>query len=289
VRAQLDYWLNQPWEAVRPLPLDFPENREANSEASARAVAMTLSVEETQALLTEVPRAYHTQINEVLLTALVQAFTRWTGIPSLLVHLEGHGREDLFDDVDLSRTVGWFTVLAPLVLSLENSSGEGEALQSVKEQLRQVPQGGLSFGLLRYLSQEAAIREQLAALPQPQVSFNYAGRSATEAKEEEVFVRAAESVGVVASPRGQRPHMLEINGGIVEGQLNLEWTYSEHLHRRFTIEGLAQGYLEALQALIRHCQSPQAGGYTPSDFPLARLDEQKLRELSILLNKSDKF
>jgi non-ribosomal peptide synthase protein (TIGR01720 family) len=249
---------------------------------------VALSAEETQALLSEVPRAYHTHINEVLLTALVQAFARWTGQPSLLLHLEGHGREDLFEEVDLSRTVGWFTSLVPLVLSLDGNPGPGAALKHIKESLRRVPQGGISFGLLRYLSQEGAIREQLAALPQPEVSFNYAGRPASTPTGEELFIPARESVGAGSDLRGQRPHILEINGGIEEGQLYLEWTYSENLHRRSTIEGLAHGYLAALKSLIWHCQSPEAGGFTPSDFPLARLDEQKLRELSILLNKTDK-
>ncbi len=106
---------------------------------------VALSEEETQALLTEVPQAYHTQINEVLLTALVQAFARWTGQPSLLVHLEGHGREDLFEEVDLSRTVGWFTSLMPLVLTLPEDQGPGEAFKGIKEQLRAFPRTALAL------------------------------------------------------------------------------------------------------------------------------------------------
>ncbi|HZO70832.1 MAG TPA: amino acid adenylation domain-containing protein, partial [Ktedonobacteraceae bacterium] len=253
---------------------------------TARALVVTLSVAQTQALLSEVPRAYHTQINDVLLTALVQAFARWTGQSCLLVHLEGHGREDLFEDVDLSRTVGWFTSLIPLVLKLKEGEGPGERLKSIKEQLRAVPQGGISFGLLRYLCQDAAIREHLAALPQPQVAFNYAGRVGSALTPEGLFAPAAESAGVLHSLKGRRPHVLEINGGILDGQLYVQWSYSETLHRHATIEKLAQGYLEALQELIEHCQSPQAGGFTPSDFPQARLSQSALDALLAVLRET---
>ena len=102
--------------------------------------------------------------------------------------MEGHGREDVFEGVDLSRTVGWFTALMPLVLSLPDNPEPGEALKSIKEQLRRVPQHGLSFGLLRYLSQDSTIVEALAALPQPEISFNYSGRSmSTSAKRHCLF------------------------------------------------------------------------------------------------------
>ncbi len=190
--AQLDFWLNQPWEDIRPLPLDLPSHTEANTEAAARTVTVALSPAETQALLADVPATYHTRINDVLLTALVQAFARWNGVSSLLVSLEGHGREEIFAEANLSRTVGWFTMLAPLVLSLPDTTEPGAAIKSIKEQLRRLPHNGLSFGLLRYLSQDPRIREQLSALPQPQVSFNYAGRSAFALAEEELFVLAAD-------------------------------------------------------------------------------------------------
>ncbi len=221
-RSHLDFWLNQSWADVHPLPLDTPASLETNTEASARTVIVTLSPEETEALLTNVPRVYHTQINDVLLTALTQTFTYWTGAPSLLLHLERHGREDILEDVDLSRTVGWFTALAPLVLTLAHNAGPGEDLKHIKEQLRHVPQGGISFGLLRYMSQDTTITTRLAALTQPQVSFNYAGRSASALHHEGLFTPAAESVGAIHSPYDQRPHILDINSGIYEGQLYLE-------------------------------------------------------------------
>jgi NRPS condensation-like uncharacterized protein len=116
LQQELGYWLAASRTRAYRLPVDYPEG--TNTEASARTVSVSLTAEETKALLQEVPKAYRTQINDVLLTALVQAFSRWTGAQSLLLDLEGHGREEIFEDVDLSRTVGWFTTIFPVLLDL---------------------------------------------------------------------------------------------------------------------------------------------------------------------------
>jgi amino acid adenylation domain-containing protein/non-ribosomal peptide synthase protein (TIGR01720 family) len=273
LKREMAYWLAQ--ATSPPLPVDYPEGRSSNTEASARVVSDSLTIEETRALLQEVSNAYRTQINDVLLTALAQAFSQWTGERALLVDLEGHGRETLFDDVDLSRTVGWFTTIFPALLTLE-SEQPGEALKSVKEQLRAVPNHGVGYGLLRYLSGDEDVAARLRQAPQAEVSFNYLGQFDQLLPEGAPFGPAMESVGPSHSPRGMRRYPLEINAFISGARLQLEWTYSERIHRRETIEHLAQSYSSALRALIAHCLSVEAGGYTPSDFPLAKLGQAKL-------------
>ncbi|MFL9458755.1 condensation domain-containing protein [Tolypothrix bouteillei VB521301_2] len=138
--------------------------REDNTTASSATVSLSLNEEQTRALLQDVPSVYNTQINDVLLTALIQSFAQWTGERSLLVDLEGHGREDLFEDVDLSRTVGWFTTLFPIYLQLEEVDRPGETLKSVKEQLRRIPNRGIGYGILRYLNKDTAIGKKLQTL-----------------------------------------------------------------------------------------------------------------------------
>src|SRR6185503_20884979 len=97
----------------------------------------------------------------------------WNNTPVLRVDLEGHGREDLFEDVDLSRTVGWFTTLFPVMLDIRRISHPGEALQAVKEQLRQVPNHGIGYGLLRYLNEDPQVGQQLREQLKTEISFNY--------------------------------------------------------------------------------------------------------------------
>jgi amino acid adenylation domain-containing protein/non-ribosomal peptide synthase protein (TIGR01720 family) len=278
LEQELDYWLDSSRSAVAPLPVDYLAGKEANTVASACNVSVSLSAEETRALLQEVPKAYHTQINDVLLTSMVQAFAQWTGTRCLLVNLEGHGREEILEAVDLSRTVGWFTTIFPVVLELQ-ADAPGEALKSVKEQLRRIPNRGIGYGLLRYLKKDAAIIEKLRALPQAEVSFNYLGQFDRVLSPDGLFELAKESSGSEHSQRSIRSHLLEVNGSIVEGQLQLNWTYSSNLHQQRTIEGVAQNFVATLRSLITHCQSPEIGGYTPSDFPEINLNQEKLDEV----------
>jgi amino acid adenylation domain-containing protein/non-ribosomal peptide synthase protein (TIGR01720 family) len=278
VSAELERWLAVGREPVPPLPVDHPGGPADNRTGSVRYVAVTLGAEETRLLLREVPEVYHTQINDVLLTALARAFERWTGSPRLRVHLEGHGREEFAEDLDVSRTVGWFTTMFPVLLEVGDARGPGEALKAVKEQLRRVPSRGFSYGLLRYLADPgtaASLREQ----PPAEISFNYLGQFDETLPGEAVFLPAAESPGLLHSPRQPRPHLLEVGGSVRGGVLRIVWEYSELLHRRETVEWLAHELLAALRELIDHCLSPEAGGYTPSDFPDVELDSAQLAKV----------
>jgi non-ribosomal peptide synthase protein (TIGR01720 family) len=242
-------------------------------------VARSLSRDETVALLQEVPEAYRTQIDDALLTALVEAFGGWTGERSLLVDVEGHGREELFDDLDISRTVGWFTTISPILLDVSGTAGPADALRQVKEQLRRVPRRGIGYGVLRYLSPDADRVRRLRALPQADVAFNYLGRLDRLLPEDALLTLASESPGPLHSPRGRRPYLLEVIGLVVDGQLRIEWTYAEQIHHGSTIEHLADGYMEVLRSLIAQSRSAEVGGYTPSDFPDVDLDQEELEGL----------
>jgi thioester reductase-like protein/non-ribosomal peptide synthase protein (TIGR01720 family) len=255
-QEQRDYWLAEFPKQVPRLPVDYPGGD--NTVARARTVSVTLSEAETQALLLEVPSSYNTQINDVLLTALVQAFGQWTGVPSLLVDLEGHGREDIFDDMDLSRTVGWFTSIFPVLLDLGETGSPGKALKAVKEQLRGIPNRGIGYGLLRYLSDDREMSLQLRSLPQAEVSFNYLGQFDQALSESSLFGLAQESSGLSCSLSGNRSYLIDINGFVAGGQLRLDWTYSEQIHRQSTIERLAQGFRSVLRSLIAHCRAADA-------------------------------
>jgi non-ribosomal peptide synthase protein (TIGR01720 family)/FkbM family methyltransferase len=283
LQQELTYWLTEKQTFI-PLPLDYPGG--TNIETSARVVSVSLSGEETRSLLQEVPAAYRTHINDVLLTAMVQAFARWTGVQSLLIDLEGPGREEISEGVDLSRTVGWFTTRFPLLLNLDGISHPGEALKLIKEQLRRIPNSGIGYGLLRYLSEDGAVARRLQALPQPEVSFNYLGQFDQVLPMSSPFAWAGESIGSPRSLRERRRDLLAVNGRISGGRLQMNWTYGEKLHRRTSIEYLAQAFIEALRALITHCQSPDAGGYTPSDFPLAKLNQQQLDKIITKLSEA---
>mgnify|MGYP000963431175 CR=1 FL=1 len=270
-RAELDYWQAQ--GAPAPLPLDHADGQ--NTEASAEGVRVELSEAETTALLQDVPAAYGTEINDALLTALAQALTAWTGGTAAWVTLEGHGREDLFEDVDVSRTVGWFTTLYPVRLDLgRRDLDPGAALKTVKEQLRAIPRRGLGFGLLREL--RGALPPES---PLPGISFNYLGQFDQLLGDAARFAPAREGAGPSRSLDAPRGDLVTVTGSLARGRLQVEWLFSRNLHRRETLARLAEGFLQALRALVAHCQTAGAVGYTPSDFPEADLGDQDLEAL----------
>ncbi len=279
LQQELPFWLSMQKKQPSPLPVDYPRGIEDNTVSSTGIISVSLNVEETETILKQVPKTYHTQINDVLLTALSQAVSQWAGTSTLLVDLEGHGREVIFEDIDLLRTVGWFTTIFPVSLSLGSTSNPGEMLKSIKEQLRRIPNRGIGYGLLRYLRKDTEILQELRALPQAELSFNYLGQFDQILSPASPFKLTNESYGPRRSLRGNRRHLLEIAGSIVGGKLQLNWVYCKNIHRKKTIESLAQGFMKALRNLIDHCQSPTAGGFTPSDFPEADLSQDELDDL----------
>ncbi|MDM8558546.1 amino acid adenylation domain-containing protein [Candidatus Parabeggiatoa sp. HSG14] len=236
--SELAYWQALP---TFSLPVDNPtgENRLEHHQN----YTITLSCQATEALLRQVPAAYNTRINDILLTALALALADWTRSNRCLIDLEGHGRVDLFDDIDLSRTVGWFTTIHPVALTLPTGSDLGVVIKAIKEQLRTVPRDGIGYGLLTQLNGKV--------LPKGEVLFNYLGQFDQGQADE--FTFANETTGSDVSLKGVRDHLIDINGAISQGQLSLNWSYSGECYLAETIEALAVAYQKYLMALIQHC------------------------------------
>ncbi len=284
LRGELERWLRAPLLEASRLPRDAggesPEG--ANTEASGRTVSVALEVEETRDLQRALGAA-HIRVDELILAALVRAFGSWTGVPCLRIDLESHGREDLFADLDLSRTVGWFTSIYPVTLDLRGSGGRaGDSLQAVRAQLRGVAgagMGGIGYGVLRYLGEDPEIRSRLAVLEPAEVSFNYLGALDHVLPAGSLFAPGGDESGPLRSPGAPRRHLIEVNSGIAEGRLWTSLTYSTSVHRRATVEGLAQELLEELRALLLHGLAAAAGGYTPADFSDELLSESELANI----------
>ncbi|HBO3839475.1 non-ribosomal peptide synthase/polyketide synthase [Pseudomonas aeruginosa] len=273
---ELDYWQAQLHDAPHALPCENPQGALENRHE--RKLVLTLDAERTRQLLQEAPAAYRTQVNDLLLTALARATCRWSGDASVLVQLEGHGREDLGEAIELSRTVGWFTSLFPLRLT--PAADLGESLKAIKEQLRGVPDKGVGYGLLRYLAgEEAATR--LAVLPQPRITFNYLGRFDRQFDGAALLVPATESAGAAQDPCAPLANWLSIEGQVYGGELSLHWSFSREMFAEATVQRLVDDYARELHALIEHCCQEGNVGATPSDFPLATLRQEQLDRLPL--------
>ncbi|KQB58032.1 condensation domain-containing protein, partial [Acidovorax sp. SD340] len=271
VKAELPYWQSVVGENEPSLPGGATAS---NLVGDARTIETLLGEDRTEQLLIEVPQAYRTQINDILLTALARTLCEWDGRESVLVELEGHGREEFADDIDLSRTVGWFTTLFPVRLR-PGRDDRGASIKAIKEQLRQVPNKGLGYGVLRYLAEEGRVLGEGAY---PQVTFNYLGQFDQTFDADSMWRVARESAGLQRSPLGKRRTWLDVGAVMHKGELRVSWTYSAGIHDEATVQCLARRFQEELEALIAYC-TDGAVGFTPADFPLARLTQAQLDRL----------
>ncbi|MBP5968581.1 non-ribosomal peptide synthase/polyketide synthase [Pseudomonas iridis] len=276
LESELDYWCGQLRDVSVELPLDNPQGQLSNR--FERSVDTRLDAERTRQLLQQAPAVYRTQVNDLLLTAFARVLCQWTHTDSALVQLEGHGREDLFDDVDLSRTVGWFTSMFPVRLSPEVNLEA--SIKGIKEQLRAIPNKGIGYGLLRHLGSPEA-QASLNPLAQPKVTFNYLGQFDNNFDADALWVPATEDKGAGQDENAPMANWLTIDGRVYQGQLSLTWTYSSDVFEEATINALARAYEVALGELIDHCLSHPSGGLTPSDVPLAGLSQAHLDSLPI--------
>lgn len=274
-----NYYRSLPLSRLGRLPIDHHQG--PNTVASADRIIVALAPPETEALLREVPKAFGTQINDVLLTAVSLALSGWSGCAAQWIEVEGHGREPLFPDLDLSRTVGWFTSIWPVLLEpgqsrepdqtqtpARLSAAElAQALSRVRDQLSKVPNNGIGYGLLRYGSHDPEASRFLAALPPAEVSFNYMGQFAAGAGSGPWYC------GPTRDLSQARSHLIEIDGHIAAGCLEMAWTYSRHYHRRATIELVAGDFRECLERIAAAAAHRRL---TPKDFPLANLSQKGL-------------
>ncbi|RDV11083.1 amino acid adenylation domain-containing protein, partial [Pontibacter diazotrophicus] len=274
---QKAYW-QRAAKVVSSLPVD-KESKEPALIADQKSYSVSLSPALTQDLLSKVHQAYHTQINDLLLAALARTIVKWSKQEQVVIGLEGHGREDLSAELDINRTVGWFTNLYPVPLFLKENLTASGIVQAVKEQLRQVPDKGMGYGALRYLHPDVALRNSLAPAEPLQIIFNYLGQVDNALSGSRWFAGAEEASGQLVSPANRATSKLDINSRIVNGQLHLEWRYADKLYEEATIVALAKNYLEVLTELIAHCKEKQVPQYTPSDYGLTgRVDYEELEQ-----------
>ncbi|WP_405403341.1 amino acid adenylation domain-containing protein [Streptomyces sp. NBC_01104] len=280
--AELPYW-TELLAGREPLLGTRAPDPERDVLGTAGRLTLRLPAEVTRALLTTVPTAFHAEVNDVLLTAFALAHRQWRGGERVLVDLEGHGREESgAPGTDLTRTVGWFTSLHPVLLDVAGATGPGTALKTVKEQLRAVPDKGIGYGLLRHLNPGTA--ERLAPQAGAQIGFNYLGRFAAAGAEADwaVVPRVEDGIpgGDDTMPLG---HPLELDALTQDGpdgpELVARWSWASGILDEKEVAGFAAAWFDALRALALDGARPGAGGRSPSDVAAAGLTQSEIELL----------
>ena len=273
IQNELDFWLQMLPSTKPVIPVDITGG--INTEESAKAVSIELSEEKTKALLQEVPSVYNTEINDALLTALFKAYKRWSGQTQFFLQLEGHGREQIAEDIDVSRTVGWFTTMYPLLLKSNQIADTGALFKSIKEQLRKIPNKGIGYGLHRYILNNI----QLSRAGKPDISFNYLGQFDQLLQKDGFFRTVHDLETHERGIENIREFLIDISASVKNNRLFIQFIYSKNIHKAENMKTFASWFKEELNDLIEFCRSAEAGGYTPSDFRDVALEEEEINNL----------
>jgi len=276
LQNELSYWTSEDRHQVVSLPVDHSGGD--NRAGSASYIERALSPEETEELVQRAARHYNGQPSDLLLAAVLLGFAQWSGNPLLLVDIELNGRAPLFPEVDLSRTVGWFTCMVPVLFKCPAVKDPMQALKQVQQQMRGIPNNGIGYGLMRYLTAEKEISEQVQRLPKAQVSFNYFGKMDRLFSGQSLFQPAPENKGATESPRSQRPHLIDVNGMIQAKGLRVLFGYSQAIHQTETITRLVNLIWAGLRSYLNDKKS-NGNAYTTADFPMAALSQKELNRL----------
>ncbi|MFC9538783.1 amino acid adenylation domain-containing protein [Lysinibacillus sp. NPDC056959] len=281
----------QYWRSFNPKRVPFPRDftNGENSLVSARNISVSLLENETEELLRLVPKTFGCQINDILLAALFITFKNEKAHQNLYIDLEGHGREEIIDKVDLSRTIGWFTSIYPVFIDA-NKVREDKDLKNlvkiVNEKLQTIPNRGIGFGLLRYLNDSQDESDKLRNFPAAEVKFKYLGQF-DQTFNSSIFKMDQRFKGGDIDNRGGRSYILDILAMVTDKRLKINWEYSCNINHQITIQKLADNYIDNLRKMIGYCKKNKELTFSnPEEFPEAKISQKDLNKLmGILSNK----
>ncbi len=245
-----EYWRMLETASVGELPRDddFPEDALMKDTF---IIEFTLPPLETEVLLTKAGPVYGAGTDEILLTALAYSLKQWHGNAKTLITLEGHGREDIISNADISRTMGWFTSTYPVILDSPDGSDVRYQIETIKSMLRNIPHRGIGYGILKYVTPQEYKRD-LSFDIKPQISFNYLGQF--DAYGNDFFEIAEESSGNAVSQNAKIIHDMDINAVVAEGELLLYFTMNGKCYQKESIENILSDFENKIKEVITICQ-----------------------------------
>ncbi|WP_158078661.1 non-ribosomal peptide synthetase, partial [Clostridium puniceum] len=275
ILKELEYWRNIENLQVKELPRDF-QKCESDMEES-KSISITFTREETERLLRKTSTAYNTQINDILLCSLGLAVKDWSGNEKTLINLEGHGREEIIKDISIDRTIGWFTSMYPVILDMTCSEDISYSIQNTKETLRHVPNNGIGYGLLKYLT-SAEYKKNTDFKLKPEIIFNYLGEL-SQKEDKKLFNHSDLTGGMSISDANKKLSSIDINSFVSKEELKVMFNYSIKEYKEETIEELIKIYKNHLINIIEHCENKKEAQKTPWDYGDDNLSIEDLNKI----------
>jgi len=239
------------WESVISEQFDYSQYISTEQHSNI----VKLDHELTGFLLNKSNDAYHAEINDILLTSLAYALKEQFGNSVNHITLEGHGRENIAANIDVSGTVGWFTTAYPVKLEVFNDLES--SIKNNKESLRFIPNKGIGYGAFKYSN----VSEILNNHSLPLISFNYLGQFGSS--ENSFWQIISENSGVQCHPDNHDKNVLSINGAIMDGILSFSVTSS--LSKTNT-DSFTDSFQKYLTIIVKHCNEKKKPEYSFSDF-----------------------
>ncbi|WP_392384187.1 amino acid adenylation domain-containing protein [Marinomonas primoryensis] len=288
VESERPYWQKSLSDlaAVPPIPKDGA----AHNKGQRGEKLLTLTVEQTQALLKDTQQAYGTEVQELLLSALLLGLDEWRktreqysdDYAPLSLTLETHGRDGLDGHLEVSQTLGWFTSNYPLVLNAER--GEiGDLICAVKEKIRAVPNKGMGYGLLKWFSPEQLDHREVS----PEILFNYFGQLDQMMDADSAFSFSSQATGEDGSFDHMQSYAIALNGRVKNDQLSFDFNFDLTALSPAAVSDMIDAITRALQQIIEHCSARDAVRLTPADVPLANVKQQDLDNWSLSLSANN--
>ncbi|MCY8080698.1 non-ribosomal peptide synthetase, partial [Bacillus haynesii] len=274
IREQ-SYWRTVEEEKAALLPCEKPQSAAENIR---KTVSFTLSEEDTHVLIHKVNNAYSTDTQDILLTAASLALCDWLGERKLRIAMEGHGREQILPELDISRTVGWFTSMYPVLIDLHAAEGKlGTAIKTVKDTLGRIPDKGIGYGILKYLT--APKNKTIQFGKAPEIGFNYLGQF-NDTERQQMFSFSGLASGKDITPTWQREQTLEMSAIVRQNQLYFNLSYPPSRFETKTMKQLLHMVKHDLHQIIKHCAYKQETEKTVSDFSSQSLTAEDLDSIA---------
>lgn len=230
------------------LPYDFPDGE--NLVATVKRLRTELTPSETAELQVLARQKHHTSIEVLLVWGVASCIMDWKRERFAVLTMVAHGRESEWAHLDVSRTVGFFTVHYPLVLEIPDAAGNEDAIEAVRRQLDAVPNEGIGYGMLRFIYNQTYLQSSVPLQDEGEISFNYLGNYDLNLTSNGLFSVAQEKAGVGHDPRAENPYKLGCFGYILNGKLCTEWWFNTALQTSETINALADAYYAKLRSLL---------------------------------------
>ncbi len=271
--VDLSFWQKQLSNSSGELPLDYQGK---NIEASMREFIYKLDTDSTSYLVNNLTAQTSLKINDILVTALLRVLKKHTENRIWVLNFDSHGRETLTDQIDLSRTIGWFTNMYPLSLEISETGEILQDLKLIKDKLLIIPNKGLSYGMLRYLNSDTSKCGWNNFMPQ--LAYNYLGKFSDHSSEK-YFNIVSMTSGFDRGPQNIRPHLLDLNCFIQDNNFIFYWLYSQNIHAEITVKNWAKDYIEEIENLIIFCRAFNRQILSSGDFPFCKLNQHQLDKI----------